>query len=62
MTNLETNLIHTGKEYNRTKSVVTPIFQTSTYLADQDLEQYIIAATEPKHPEFYHRHGNPTNS
>lgn len=62
MTHVETNLIHTGKAYNRTTSVVTPIFQTSTYLADQDLEQYIIAATQPKHPEFYHRHGNPTNS
>lgn len=62
MSNLETNLIHQGEEFNNTKAVVTPIYQTSTYLADQNLDQYIIAATQPKHPEFYHRHGNPTNS
>ncbi|MGN0002874.1 MAG: trans-sulfuration enzyme family protein [Sphingobacterium composti] len=58
----ETNLIHIGTEFNKTKAVVTPIFQTSTYLADEDPQEYITAATEPKHPEFYHRHGNPTNS
>ena len=62
MSKLETDLIHQGNEYNTTRSVVTPIFQTSTYLANENLEEYIIAATEPKHPEFYHRHGNPTNS
>ncbi|MFD2595954.1 PLP-dependent transferase [Sphingobacterium griseoflavum] len=37
-------------------------FQTSTYLADADLSACIEAATATKHPEFYHRHGNPTNS
>ena len=62
MSKLETNLIHQGKEYNSTKAVVTPIYQTSTYFAGEDLDEYIIAAAEPKHPEFYHRHGNPTNS
>lgn len=62
MSRIETNLIHQGNEFNTTKSVVTPIYQTSTYLADEDLNEYIRAATEPKHPEFYHRHGNPTNS
>lgn len=62
MAKLETSLIHQGKHYNNTKAVVTPIFQTSTYLADSDLEEYIAAATATKHPEFYHRHGNPTNS
>lgn len=62
MSRTETNLIHKGKEFNTTKSVVTPIYQTSTYFADEDLAEYIRAATEPKHPEFYHRHGNPTNS
>lgn len=62
MSRIETNLIHQGKEFNHTKSVVTPIYQTSTYLADDNLEEYVRAATEPKHPEFYHRHGNPTNS
>lgn len=62
MSQLETNLIHTGEEFNTTKAVVAPIYQTSTYFADNDPEQYIVAATESKHPEFYHRHGNPTNS
>ncbi|TDQ78254.1 trans-sulfuration enzyme family protein [Sphingobacterium yanglingense] len=62
MSRLETDSIHMGKEYNRTNAVVTPIFQTSTYLASDNLDEYIIAASETKHPEFYHRHGNPTNS
>lgn len=62
MSRLETNSIHIGKEYNQTSAVVTPIFQTSTYLASDNLDEYVIAATETKHPEFYHRHGNPTNS
>jgi len=62
MSKLETNLIHQGKEYNTTKAVVTPIYQTSTYFAADNLEEYIRAATTPKEPEFYHRHGNPTNS
>ena len=62
MSHLETDLIHKGREFNDSKAVVTPIYQTSTYYADDDLKQYIIAATETKHPTFYHRHGNPTNS
>ncbi|WDF69128.1 aminotransferase class I/II-fold pyridoxal phosphate-dependent enzyme [Sphingobacterium oryzagri] len=62
MVKLETSLIHEGKQFNDSKAVVTPIFQTSTYLADTDLAAYISAATATKHPTFYHRHGNPTNS
>ncbi len=62
MSHLETNLIHKGHEFNQTKAVVSPIYQSSTYYADQDLSEYIIAASEPKHPFFYHRHGNPSNS
>lgn len=62
MSKIETNLIHQGEEFNNSKSVVSPIYQTSTYFADDDLAEYITAATAPKHPEFYHRHGNPTNS
>lgn len=62
MNKTETELIHLGQEFNRTNAVVTPIFQTSTYVASEDPSEYIIAATEPKHSEFYHRHGNPTNS
>lgn len=62
MSQTETNLIHQGSEFNETKAVVTPIYQTSTYFADEDLDEYIVAATDTKHPGFYHRHGNPTNS
>ena len=61
MRNIETNLIHTGEEFNKTKAVVTPIFQTSTYLAE-DIESFALSTTTPKSPEFYHRHGNPNNS
>ena len=62
MAHLETDLIHKGQEFNSSKAVVTPIYQTSTYFADEDLKNYIISATETKNPNFYHRHGNPTNS
>jgi len=62
MSHIETDLIHKGREFNQSKAVVSPIYQTSTYVADEDLKQYIVAATETKHPNFYHRHGNPTNS
>ena len=62
MSHIETDLIHKGREFNESKAVVTPIYQTSTYLASEDLREYIVAATETKHPNFYHRHGNPTNS
>ncbi|HAK28119.1 MULTISPECIES: trans-sulfuration enzyme family protein [Sphingobacterium] len=61
-TNTETILVHEGQQFNQTSAVTTPIYQTSTYIADPDPTEYIKAATEPKHPYFYHRHGNPTNS
>ncbi|MBE8721686.1 trans-sulfuration enzyme family protein [Sphingobacterium pedocola] len=62
MAKVETNLIHIGEEFNKTNAVVAPIYQSSTYLANEDIDAYITAATAPKYPEFYHRHGNPTNS
>lgn len=61
MAKLETALIHEGEHFNTTNSVVTPIYQTSTYIAD-DMEAFALAATTTKSPEFYHRHGNPNNS
>lgn len=60
--NTETILIHEGQQFNETAAVTAPVYQTSTYVADADPAAYIKAATEPKHPYFYHRHGNPTNS
>jgi len=62
MSKLETSLIHEGEQFNTTNSVVAPIYQTSTYFADEDIASFAHAATAPKYPEFYHRHGNPTNS
>lgn len=62
MQRTETALVHQGEHFNTTSAVVSPIFQTSTYYADNDLDIYIEAATATKHPTFYHRHGNPTNS
>src|SRR5690606_16722146 len=62
MSKLETSLIHEGEQFNTTNSVVAPIYHTSTYVADEDIASFAHAATAPKYPEFYHRHGNPTNS
>lgn len=62
MKKIESILIHGGSEFNSTKAVTTPIYQTSTYKSSENLEEYLEAATTPKHPEFYHRHGNPVGS
>lgn len=62
MKHIETKLIQGGKQFNKTASVITPIYQTSTYHASPLPEEYLQAATEARYPEFYHRHGNPTNS
>lgn len=62
MRRTETNLIHLGEEFNKTKAVVGPIYQTSTYFAGDNMDDYCTVATATKHPEFYQRHGNPSNS
>lgn len=62
MSQVETDLVHSGKSYNNTRSVVPPIYQTATYYADSNAEEYVKAATEARHPYFYHRHGNPVSS
>lgn len=61
MAKQETSLIHEGEQFNTTPSVVTPIFQTSTYLSE-DIDSFAAAASATKSPGFYHRHGNPNNS
>lgn len=58
----ETIPIHAGKEHNPTSALVTPIFQTSTYLAGDDLEAYAERATATSAPDFYHRHGDPVGN
>lgn len=62
MAHLDTDLIHIGDAWNETRSVVPPIYQTATYFAYGALDDYIRAATQARHPYFYHRHGNPVSS
>jgi len=38
MQRTETALVHQGEHFNTTSAVVSPIFQTSTYYADNDLD------------------------
>lgn len=59
---IETDLIHAGNEFNDTRAVVPPIFQTSTYYAPDDPEAYTKEATTANASYFYHRHGNPVNN
>lgn len=62
MTQTDTILIHTGKEFNITPSVTSPIYQTSTYLAPDNVDEYMAMANTTTSPWFYHRYGNPVNS
>lgn len=62
MSHIETDLIHSGEAFNETRSVVPPIYQTATYFADTDPEDFLKAATEARYPYFYQRHGNPVSS
>lgn len=62
MEQTETKLIHTGKEFNITPSVTPPIFQTSTYFAPDNADDYIKLANTTNSPWFYHRYGNPVHS
>lgn len=62
MSHIETDLIHSGKSFNKTLAVVPPIYQTATYYASDDSDEYVKAATEARYPYFYHRHGNPVSS
>ena len=56
---LDTIAIHADRELNETHAVVPPIWQTSTFTAD-DEESFLEAATAHRHQEFYSRYGNPT--
>ncbi len=62
MSRIETDLIHTGNAHNESRSVVPPIYQTATYYAPEQAEDYMTEATTPRFPHFYHRHGNPVSS
>jgi len=58
---LSTTAIHAGREHNGTRSVTTPIFQTSVFELMENAEgAEFSAANEP--PQFYTRWGNPNFS
>ncbi|HEY8448124.1 MAG TPA: aminotransferase class I/II-fold pyridoxal phosphate-dependent enzyme [Thermomicrobiales bacterium] len=51
--------IHADDPIEQTASVAPPIHQTSTFAAETD-EEFAAMATEPRHPRYYTRYGNPT--
>ncbi len=54
----ESAVIYTGNEFNPTKSVASPIFQTSAFQAES-AEHFHAISTTPLSPDFYTRYGNP---
>ncbi len=57
----ETRAIHADKEHNETTSLAPPIYQTSTFVA-RDADEFAQMATQPQHPRFYTRYGNPNHA
>jgi methionine-gamma-lyase len=56
-----TTAIHAGRQFNPTKGVTTPIFQTSVFELEENAQGAEYAASvEP--PQFYTRWGNPNFS
>jgi len=55
---VETRLIHTDRDLNSTSSVAVPIYQTATFRGDS-ARDFATRASQPRHPEFYTRYGNP---
>ena len=56
---VETRLIHIDRDLNSTSSVAAPIYQTATFRGDS-AHDFATRASQPRHPEFYTRYGNPT--
>ena len=54
-----TRAIHSGNEWNRTRGLTPPIFQTSTFTLE-NLEEGVKMGQAVAPPEFYTRWGNPT--
>lgn len=53
--------IHADKALNETSSLAPPIYQTSTYVA-KTAPEFLEMASEPLHPRFYARYGNPNHA
>lgn len=59
--NAATVSIHADKALNETSSLAPPIYQTSTHVG-KTAEEFAQMATEPLHPRFYARYGNPNHA
>lgn len=57
---IQTKAVHTDDDYNTTRAVSPPIWQTSTFSAET-AEDFAQAAAAVKPTEFYTRYGNPTH-
>ena len=58
---VETQLIHADRHLNPTSSVAPPIYQSATFRADS-VEDFAKRSSQPRHPEYYTRFGNPSLS
>jgi methionine-gamma-lyase len=58
---IATTSIHADKPHNETSSLSPPIHQTTTFTADSEA-QFTEMATQPQHPRFYTRYGNPNHA
>ena len=56
----QTKSVHASQEFNHTTSISPPIFQTTTFSAE-NAEHFYEMATQPRHAEFYTRYGNPNH-
>ncbi len=59
--NFATIGIHADKGLNETSALAAPIYQTSTYVAST-AQEFVEMASQPLHPRFYARYGNPNNA
>jgi methionine-gamma-lyase len=56
----QTTAVHAAHDLNQTTSISPPIFQTTTFSAE-NAEHFHEMATQPRHAEFYTRYGNPNH-
>ncbi|MFN0124271.1 MAG: trans-sulfuration enzyme family protein [Blastocatellia bacterium] len=56
----QTKAVYTSREFNHTHAISPPIWQTTTFAAE-NAEHFFEMATRPRHAEFYTRYGNPTH-
>jgi methionine-gamma-lyase len=55
----DTISIHSDRDLNPTSSVAPPIYQTANFAA-RSAEDFDVRSSQPRHPQFYTRYGNPT--